>query len=359
MMLATTRNTLALAAVLCLMPGCQQDQGPSTVDAADIPAAPPVGSVEPAPGAASGGAAEPDPEGTGKGFDPESVPLSTQALGDFPYLKLPDGYRMVDRNTRSFDFAEFPFWTDAGYQWVEGRLQTTTFRAAKGKEFSELEVVRNIEALVASVNGMKVGEGKAAAADKEEENRVRSLLGKYKGALCYPSLDRSESFVIRRSDRMIWVHLCTRNNQGGLAIAETRPLEITASLLPADEMKQQLDERGKVSLQLNFAVDSADILPDSQPQIGQIVALLRQDPALALSVNGHTDNTGDADHNLALSKARAQAVVAAIVGQGIDGDRLVPEGFGQAQPVADNDTEAGRASNRRVELLKRGEGPRS
>src|SRR5690606_32013478 len=151
----------------------------------------------------------------------------------------------------------------------------------------------------------------------------------------------------------IWVHLCVRNKEGGLAVAETTPLDVTAALLPASELKRQLDDDGKVSLQVNFAVDKADILPGSQPQIEQIVALLKQDPTLELSVNGHTDNTGDADHNLDLSRARARAVVDAIIGQGIDGSRLVSEGFGQTQPIADNATEAGRASNRRVELLKR------
>src|SRR3546814_16016530 len=98
-------------------------------------------------------------------------------------------------------------------------------------------------------------------------------------------------------------------------------------------MKQQLDDDGKVSVQVNFAVDKADILPDSKPQIEQIVALLKQDPALQLSVDGHTDNTGDVDHTLALSKARAAAVVDAIVDQGIDGSRLLSEGFGQARPI--------------------------
>src|SRR3546814_12810454 len=124
----------------------------------------------------------------------------------------------------------------------------------------------------------------------------------YKGALCYPSIDQFQSFVIRRSDRLIWVHLCVRNNRGGLAIAETTPLEITASLLPASEMKQQLDDDGKVSVQVNFAVDKADILPDSKPQIEQIVALLKQDPALQLSVDGHTDNTGDRSEERSVGK---------------------------------------------------------
>src|SRR3546814_20661018 len=118
-------------------------------------------------------------------------------------------------------------------------------------------------------------------------------------------------------------------------------------------MKQQLDDDGKVSVQVNFAVDKADILPDSKPQIEQIVALLKQDPALQLSVDGHTDNTGDVDHNLALSKARAAAVVDAIVDQGIDGSRLLSEGFGQARPQAATATEERREAKPRGETEKR------
>lgn len=331
------------------MVACQRDESADPVGQTPV-AVSPAGTEAPAAPVA---AVEAPDDGDAGEFDPESIPVSTTPLGDFPYLKLPAGYSPLDRDTKSFDFAEFPFWTDDGYEWVEGKLQTGTFRADEGKEFSELEVVRNIQALVASIGGVKVGGGKVSDVGDEEERRVSKLMSTYKGALCYPSIDQFQSFVIRRSDRLIWVHLCVRNNRGGLAIAETTPLEITASLLPASEMKQQLDDDGKVSVQVNFAVDKAEILPGSEPQIAQIVALLKQDPALELSVNGHTDNTGDADHNLALSKARAGAVVDAIVGQGIDGSRLSSEGFGQARPIADNDTEAGRAGNRRVELVKR------
>src|SRR3546814_19332619 len=84
-------------------------------------------------------------------------------------------------------------------------------------------------------------------------------------------------------------------------------------------MQQQLYDYGNGSGQVNVAVDKAGSLPDANPKIEQIVALLKQDPALQLSVDGHTDNTGDVDHDLAMSKARAAAVVDAIVDQGIDG----------------------------------------
>ena len=107
-----------------------------------------------------------------------------------------------------------------------------------------------------------------------------------------------------------------------------------------------------MNVQINFATDQAEILPDSQEQIDQIIALLKDNADLKLGIYGHTDNTGDAAHNLKLSEQRAQAVVAALTKAGIDTNRLTAKGFGDTQPVAANTTEDGKAKNRRVELVK-------
>src|SRR3546814_16082139 len=107
---------------------------------------------------------------------------------------------MLDRKTKSFDFAEFPFWTDDGYEWVDGKLRTGTFRADEGKEFRELEVVRNIEAPVASIGGVKVGGGKVPEVGDEEEKRVSKLVSQYKGEMVSPTIDQLRQFVIRRHD---------------------------------------------------------------------------------------------------------------------------------------------------------------
>ena len=123
-------------------------------------------------------------------------------------------------------------------------------------------------------------------------------------------------------------------------------------MLPAGELKKQLDSAGKVTIAVNFDTDKTSILPSSQPQIDQVLQLLKDDPALRLSVNGHTDNRGDAAHNQALSEGRARAVVSALTGQGIEAARLTAQGFGDTQPVADNSSDEGRARNRRVELVK-------
>lgn len=81
--------------------------------------------------------------------------------------------------------------------------------------------------------------------------------------------------------------------------------------------------------------------------------LLAESPDLRLAVQGHTDNTSTPAHNQQLSEARARAVAASLTAQGVAAGRLQAAGFGQTRPLADNATDAGRARNRRVELVKR------
>ena len=108
-----------------------------------------------------------------------------------------------------------------------------------------------------------------------------------------------------------------------------------------------------MALYLNFDTDQATLRPDARPTLAEVLKLLQQSPALRLAVQGHTDNAGTPAHNQRLSGARAAAVVAALVAGGTAPDRLQAAGFGQTRPVADNATAAGRAQNRRVELVQR------
>ena len=120
------------------------------------------------------------------------------------------------------------------------------------------------------------------------------------------------------------------------------------------ELHKQLQETGRARIYgIRFALDSADIEPESTPILAEIVTMLQADAALQLSIEGHTDATGSPEHNQQLSEQRAAAVKAYLVGQGIAAGRLATAGFGPNQPVADNDSELGRARNRRVELVRR------
>ncbi len=102
-----------------------------------------------------------------------------------------------------------------------------------------------------------------------------------------------------------------------------------------------------------FDTDSDQIRPESGPVIRMIAKGLETNPALKLRIEGHTDSVGGAEHNLGLSKRRAEAVKAVLVSQfRIDPARLTTDGMGAAKPVDSNDTPQGRAQNRRVEFVK-------
>jgi OmpA-OmpF porin, OOP family len=155
---------------------------------------------------------------------------------------------------------------------------------------------------------------------------------------------------VAKDGKEAWAEIACDNNRYSLVIVEKRALEQVVS---ASDMLTALDKQGFIALDIHFDTAKAVIKPESQPIVEQIVTLLKGNVKLKISVEGHTDNVGTAASNQKLSEARATAVVAAIVAQGIERDRLSSAGFGQDRPVADNRTEEGRAKNRRVELVRK------
>ena len=99
-----------------------------------------------------------------------------------------------------------------------------------------------------------------------------------------------------------------------------------------------------------FETGKWDIKSDSYPELERLVALLKEVPLLKIEISGHTDNVGSDSFNELLSQKRADAVVNFLSKKGVSKERLIAKGYGKSKPVVTNDTEEGRAQNRRTEF---------
>ena len=135
--------------------------------------------------------------------------------------------------------------------------------------------------------------------------------------------------------------------------------KIIAKKTPLDTVKGEENylkkeaENNKTIVMKNiyFASAKSELLPESFDELGLLVDLLNEDPAMEIEVIGHTDNTGIEKENKILSEKRAEAVVNYLIDNGIKKDRLAFSGKGSDVPIATNDTEEGKQQNRRVEFV--------
>ena len=140
-----------------------------------------------------------------------------------------------------------------------------------------------------------------------------------------------------------------------LRIVEAETMAEGLVTVDAAAMASEIDRSGHVALYgIHFAINSSTLEPASEATLAEIARLLANEPALRIYVVGHTDNTGTFEHNRTLSEQRARAVVQALESRhGVAAGRLQAIGVGPVAPVASNESEEGRAENRRVEIVPR------
>lgn len=108
---------------------------------------------------------------------------------------------------------------------------------------------------------------------------------------------------------------------------------------------------------ITFTPGSAEIAPEAAPVVETLAGILKDCPGIRMEIAGYTDSQGSESGNLALSQARAEAVMMALLGRRVDTSGMVAQGYGEADPIADNGTEEGREANRRIEFLLIGAEP--
>lgn len=238
--------------------------------------------------------------------------------------------RMPNYRIEFCEVKEFDTWTfrvaDRKKQAVEGKLTYIAYTADDRKDAqSGLAVVRNYENALGKIGG------KVIASDPQ-----RWMTG---------------SVVI--DGKEAWVEIEAGNGKAWLRIVEKKAMQQHV-VADAASFANDLRATGHVAVYgIYFDTNKSELKPESTPALAEMAKLLKADPPLKIWVVGHTDSTGAVDSNMRLAQARAEAVVTALSGtHGIAAARMKGYGVGPLAPVASNDSDEGRAKNRRVELVK-------
>lgn len=253
---------------------------------------------------------------------PAARPEKIGDKDDFPYLRKPEGAVLSGTAYIETPLDVTVGGVDRETQLVGRGYQVKTYRPPSTLSKLDFET-RYREALV------KAGwEVKPAADGKPGEGVIVARYAK--------------------QGRHLWAVLGRGNDDSDAGLA------FKIADLGAEDWSAALHKDCHVALYgVNFDFNQASLRPDSTPVLDKLLAVLRQDAALALEIEGHTDNVGGDPYNLKLSDARARTVVEWLVKHGIAATRLSAHGYGLRQPIVDNATDEGRARNRRVELRRR------
>lgn len=137
---------------------------------------------------------------------------------------------------------------------------------------------------------------------------------------------------------------------GAYMDAQEKKLREKTAGTGVDVIRQGDDLLLRMPSGITFATDSAAVQPQFQPTLNEVASVLAEYPKTYLDIYGHTDSTGSEAYNQGLSERRAQSVSAYLAARGVQTARMATKGFGEMQPIATNETEAGRQTNRRVEI---------
>ncbi len=295
-------------------------------------------------------------------FDINNIGLTNKFEGSFPYFKLPEGYTFTDPGKYHGkgvvkDVDREYFYNHGIYFPMEGKSFKAIIRVDdekfKDKTFSKLEVQKSFDDFIGSVGGVKINNGEPVKSGEKDRLKSEAPNAYTDGYLhSCNNYDDVHTYVIRTKDKTVFVQYNLGSEQASMTVLEPKTFENKMSIIPAAEIQKQLDEKGKAVLYINFDTDKATLKPDGKQFVDEIANLLNTNKELKLSIEGHTDNTGDAEHNKKLSEQRATTVLNKLTSIGITPSRLQVKGFGSEKPLVANDTENNKANNRRVELIK-------
>lgn len=249
----------------------------------------------------------------------------------------------------------------SGGEWLTVEGAVTAIRYEIPPNHSSLEVLRNYEKALNSAGFHKEFScaDQACFAGTVNDPYLMGLQLDTTNSVSTTYFDHARYLLSSRSgpEGTVYAAILTGEDKDRTTafvhVVETKPMDSgQITVAKADDMASQIKSAGKVDLYgILFDSGQASIKSESEQALDEVGKLLTSSPELRLTVVGHTDNVGGDAYNMDLSRRRAASVVAALtLRYQIAADRLAASGAGMTMPVASNDSEEGRAKNRRVEL---------
>ena len=217
----SNKIVLALCVATTLLAGCKPKEAATPAaeatpaPAAEAPTAQQAATAPQAPSATPAAAA----------FDIGKIPVSDKPLPAWPYVAPPAGYhyyRAEDMAGQSKDLARVPVWTGGQLLWVEGKVFSDEIDNSEGKTYSKFEVRKNVQQAVEALGGVRLAERSfdeaTYKANEKELSDFRQEFSRMLNAYWYDA--DTDTYVIRRVDKVVWVVFQSGNDEGGLMVAE-------------------------------------------------------------------------------------------------------------------------------------------
>lgn len=252
---------------------------------------------------------------------------------EHPMVKKMPGFELVETLSKKSDFSTFEF-------RIKENKKTTTVEK-KGRywklHYENRTNKGKIDKKVSKIDIM---------------NNYRFAAKEMSGKVFYAERGKITFTLPLNGGGKLWGYVTALDGNYDLIIIEEEGFE-KQLVFSADQMKRTLDSLGTISIYgINFDTAKDRLKPDAEKVLAEIVKLMLNYPELKIEIQGHTDNVASADYNLGLSNKRANTVKDYLLLFGAEKNRMVSKGYGLTKPITTNDTEEGRALNRRVELVK-------
>ena len=260
---------------------------------------------------------------TGLSFVKAQIPTDAEGCKDHPLLtRMPDYF--ISECWQRFDQLDFVNATGEELK-LEGNLTYIGYsmNAESGKPApSNVQIIKNYSNAILKIGGKKI----------------------------YENFDIGGFYNLKKNGKEYNIKVYVLNTSD--IVLNILEMEAMVQEITANEMLDALNKNGYIALNILSETGKSTIQSESLTIVDQIFELMKSDATLKISIEGHTDNVGEAAGNKKLSNDRAKAVMDALIAKGVDKARMSFVGWGQEKPVADNRTEEGRTKNRRVEIVK-------